>query len=91
MKNGKIFHSPFFVFYYYNSPTPQYSFVVPKKILNRAVKRNQYRRNGYNILRSLKNIKTGSGIFFFKKEALKVINSKLKNDIEILLKKIKKD
>jgi ribonuclease P protein component len=87
MKNSKVFNSPFFTFYYLNSPNPQYSFVVTKKVAKGAVERNQFRRKGYNIMLFLKNIRSGTGIFFFKKEAIKASSLELKNNIENLLKR----
>jgi ribonuclease P protein component len=87
MKNGKVFHGPFFTFYYINSISPRYSFVVPKGVVKGAVLRNKLRRKGYNIMLFLKNVKSGMGIFFYKKEALKTPILELKSSIEDLLKR----
>lgn len=86
MNKGRIASGSLFVFRYLKQDTSSFAFVVSKKIAKTAVKRNQLRRIGYNIIRKyeLKNI---SGIFFYKKEALKASNLEIKNDIDFLLGK----
>ncbi len=90
IKNGKTLYSSLFSFYYIKSDLPHYSFVAPKKIFKGVVKRNKYRRIGYNLLRNLDYNQDVSGIFMYKKEALTVDNIEIKKDIEFLLSKIKK-
>ncbi len=85
---GSIIYGSFFIFRYLKGNIPQYAFVAPKKIAKTAVKRNYLRRKGYNIL-NLYNLKSNSGIFFYKKEALKASPLEIKNDIILILKKAK--
>ena len=86
MKNGKAFHGSLFLFRYLPSKTPQYSFVVPKNIAKSAVIRNKFRRTGYNILLKYE-LKPTSGIFFYKKEALKAKKEDIEIDISLILNK----
>ena len=65
-----------------------YAFVAPKKIAKTATKRNSLRRKGYNIIRNYE-LRPLSGVFFYKKEALSVDTQDLKQDIDIILSKIK--
>lgn len=88
MDKGSIVYGSFFVLRYIKQDSPQYAFVVSKKIARLAVKRNYLRRKGYNIMRKF-NIKSHAGLFFYKKEALKATDIEINKDIEILLKKIK--
>ena len=88
MNKGSIVSGSFFVLHYLKQDNPQYAFVVPKKIVKSAVKRNSLRRKGYNILR-LYNIESSLGIFFYKKEALGASLLEIKTDIDSLLKKAK--
>ena len=88
IKKGNIVSGSFFLFRYVKNEIPQYSFVVSKKIANRAVKRNFLRRAGYNILKKY-DLKPCAGVFFYKKEALNVKTELLQEDIDNILKKIK--
>jgi ribonuclease P protein component len=88
MKNGKAFHGSFFLFRYIPYKIPQYAFVAPKNIFKNAVKRNKFRRFGYNTLAKYE-LKPTIGIFFYKKEALKVKKEDLEEDIVSILNKIK--
>lgn len=88
IKKGGIASGSFFILHYLKKDTPEYAFVVPKKIAKTAVKRNSLRRKGYNILR-LYNLKHFAGIFFYKKEALNASFAEIKEDIDFLLKKAK--
>lgn len=88
MKTGKGTPGAFFTFRHTISPTPHYAVVAPKAVAKGAVLRNKLRRAGYRAL-SVFPIKSGSGIFFYKKEALKATGEELKTDIEQLLKKAK--
>ncbi len=88
MEKGSILHGSFFMFRYIKDSIPSYAFIAPKKIAKRAVLRNSLRRKGYNILRFY-NLKLGSGLFFYKKEALNAHTLDIKNDIENILKRSK--
>ena len=88
MEKGSVISSSFFLFRYIKQELPQYAFVVPKKVAKMAAKRNSLRRKGYNTLRSY-SLKSGAGIFFYKKEGLSVSITDIKKDIEFLLKKAK--
>ncbi len=89
MKEGRVIHSPFFIFRYLDQKNSQYSFVVPKSLSKKAVFRNQKRRIGYNILKNL-DILGGLGIFFYKKDGIMTEKDFLKDDIVKLLKRVKK-
>jgi len=86
IKEGKIFSTPLFLFYFKESELPHYAIVAPKGIFKTAVKRNHFRRIGYNVLRSL-SIKSGSGIFMYKKQALVSNKDEIKENIVFILKK----
>ncbi|MFA6514725.1 MAG: ribonuclease P protein component [Candidatus Paceibacterota bacterium] len=86
MKGGKTFSSRLFLFYYKNTPYPQYVFVAPKNVYKTAVKRNKQRRIGYNIIRFL-SLKSGSGIFMYKKQSISSTQVEIKEDIIFILKK----
>lgn len=86
MKEGKTFSTPLFLFYYINTPISQYVFVSPKNIYKTAIKRNKQRRLGYNIIRKLP-LKTGSGIFMYKKQSLVSSQAEIKENIVFILKK----
>ena len=87
LKKGNIVSGSFFLFRYTPLDRPAYSFVVSKKIANKATQRNSLRRAGYNILRKY-DLKPIAGVFFYKKEALSAPQENLKNDIEKILKKL---
>lgn len=89
MKDGKVIHSPFFIFRYLNQENPQYSFVVPKSLSKKAVFRNSKRRIGYNILKNM-DILGGAGVFFYKKDGVLAETAILKDDIIKIFKKVKK-
>ena len=86
MKEGKDFSTPLFLFRFVKSDKPQYSFVAPKGIFKKAVERNKYRRIGYNILR-FQSIKSGTGVFIYKKPAILATNLEIKENILLILKK----
>ncbi len=86
MKEGKTFSTELFLFHFKKSEIPQYAFVAPKKTFKNAVKRNKYRRIGYNILRSL-TLNSGMGIFIYKKQALNAKTDQIKENIVYVLKK----
>ena len=85
-KEGKTFSTPLFLFSYIKNKPYQYAFVSPKKIFKTAVLRNKLRRMGYNILRSIP-LKSGSGIFFYKKQILITPTPEIKENIIFILKK----
>lgn len=88
MNKGSVVYGSFFVFRYIKQENPQYVFVVSKKIAKTAVKRNSFRRKGYNIIKPY-GLKNYAGIFFFKKEGLLANIDELRKDIDFLLKKAK--
>lgn len=89
IETGKTFSTPFFVFrYFYNKNTPRYTFVIPKKIVKKAVNRNKIKRKGFNIIRELP-ISNSSGIFFYKKTGIEKSSLELKEDIVFILQKTK--
>lgn len=88
MKDGKTFSSSFFLLYFMDSEAPRYAFVAPKKAYKNAIKRNKYRRIGYNTLRQLP-ISNGSAVFMYKKEAIIATKEEIKENILFLLKKAK--
>ena len=90
IKNGKTLYSSLFSFCYIESPLPHYAFVAPKKSFKWAVKRNKYRRIGYDILRKLEHNYRVSAIFIYKKEALNAPKEEIQKNIEFLLSKIPK-
>jgi len=70
---------------------PQISFIVPKTVEKRAVKRNSLRRHGYLILKKYFNkIPNGLiGIFIFNKiKEEKNLSDALEEDIKTILNKI---
>jgi len=86
MKTGKIISGSFFVFRYINQTNPQYAIVAPKSVSKGAVGRNSLRRKGYTAIRSFP-VDSGSGIFFYKKNANTASYQEIKEDIGLLLKK----
>lgn len=86
IKEGKTLSTPLFLFYFKKQNVPQYAFVTPKKVFKNAVKRNKWRRIGYNILRSMA-LKSGSGIFVYKKQAITATTEEIKENILFVLKK----
>jgi ribonuclease P protein component len=88
IKNGKTLYSSLFSFYYIYSSLPHYAFVAPKKIFKGAIKRNKYRRIGYNLLREMKYRQDVSGVFMYKKEALLATKEEINQNIKFLINKI---
>lgn len=87
LKKGTTISSPFFIFKYIKKENKGiFAFVVSKKLVKTATKRNFLRRSGYNILR-LYSLNSYAGIFFYKKEGLNRTKPEIKEDIEFLLKK----
>jgi ribonuclease P protein component len=86
MKGGKTFSTQLFLFYFVKNDSSRYAFVAPKNLFKNAVKRNKKRRTGYNILRSI-SIKSGNGIFFYKKQATTATTEEIKENILFILKK----
>jgi ribonuclease P protein component len=87
MKEGKTFSTQLFLLYYKKSDIPQYAVVAPKGIFKNAVKRNKYRRIGYNVLRNVV-ITSGTGVFMYKKQAIISTQTEIKENILFLLKKV---
>jgi len=88
MKEKRLFSNEFFLFYSKKNDFSQYAFVAPKSIFKQAVKRNKYRRIGYNVLRSVP-IKHGLGIFVYKKQVILATKEQIKDSIISILKKTK--
>jgi ribonuclease P protein component len=86
MKNGKTLSTQLFLFYSLKNESPRYAFVAPKGIFKNAVKRNKWRRIGYNILRSVP-LSSGAGIFMYKKQAINATTEDIKKDVIFILKK----
>ena len=86
IKEGKTLSSQLFLFYYIKNPTPQYVFVASKNLFKSAVKRNKFRRMGYNIMRFIE-IKEGLGIFIYKKSAINAPQQEIKESIILMLKR----
>lgn len=86
MKEKRVISTNLFLFYSKSSDSPQFAFVAPKGIFKKAVKRNKYRRLGYNILRSIPQ-KPKIGIFIYKKQAILATKEEIKKDIVYLLSK----
>ena len=87
LNDKRVFSSHLFLFFHKNSDKPQYSFVAPKNIFKSAVMRNKYRRIGYNILKKV-DVKSGSGVFFYKKGSNKVKRDEIEKDVIFILKKV---
>ena len=87
IKGGKTLSTPLFLFYFIESKSPQYAFVAPKGIFKKAVERNKFRRIGYNVLRYIP-IKSGVGIFIYKKQASIANSAEIKGNILSVLKKV---
>ncbi len=88
IKQGKTLSSPLFVFRYIPQDKPQYAFVAPKGVAKKAVDRNYLRRKGYSALRSYP-VKNYAGIFFYKKGTIKTPFKDIKQDIGLILEKLK--
>jgi len=87
LKDGKTLASSFFLLYFMKSEDPHYSFVAPKKNFRSAVKRNKYKRLGYNALKEIP-LNNGMAVFLYKKEAINANKEEIKENILFLLKKI---
>jgi len=86
LKDGKTLSTQLFLFHFIKSDLPQYVFVAPKNSFKKAILRNKWRKIGYNILRSVP-VKSGSGVFIYKKQAITAKPNELKDDILFILKK----
>lgn len=91
LRQGKSFHSTHFSLKIKRGIAGEedsFSFVISKKIIRTAVKRNVVKRRGYHVLRdvfgSIK--KPYKGIFFVKKGAGELSFNELKKEILSLLK-----
>jgi len=87
LKEGKIFSNQLFLLYFIKNESPQYAIVAPKGIFKNATKRNKFRRIGYSVLSSLP-IKSGLGVFMYKKQAIIATTPEIKEGIISLLNKI---
>ncbi len=86
LDKGSVVYGSFFIFRYIKQEKPGYAFVVSKKLAKTAVKRNSFRRKGYNIIRKYP-IKSNIGAFFYKKEGLAASIGELEVDIKEILTK----
>ena len=86
LDKGSVVYGSFFIFRYIKQEKPGYAFVVSKKLAKTAVKRNSFRRKGYNIIRKYP-IKSNIGAFFYKKEGLAASIGELEVDINEILTK----
>ena len=77
------------VFYVDGDNITKFSFVVSKKVSNKANKRNLLKRRGFSVIEN--KIKyTNNGfvcVFYFKKNAINKSYSDIEKDIVLLLKK----
>jgi RNase P protein component len=67
---------------------PQYAFVAPKSVAKQANQRNKLRRQGYSALKSF-DVKSGIGLFFYKKQAKNATFAEIKEDIGLILGKVR--
>lgn len=94
LKKGKPYHSSHLSLKVLNvrCSTPNtikrnFYFVVPRKVIKKAVKRNLFKRRGRSIIKS-SDIKSGYiGVFFAKKGAETLEFIEMKNETLNLLKK----
>jgi ribonuclease P protein component len=88
MKQSKMVSSPFFTLRYMPSPDNMVHFaiVAPKSVAKTAVLRNSLRRKGYLSVKPLLK-KPFIGALFYKKEAIKLSQSEITENIAYLLKK----
>ncbi len=89
IKTGMTFSTPLFTLrYLYNKNTPQYTFIVSKKIVKKSTSRNKLKRKGFNIIRELP-ISGGLGIFLYKKLGTEASLLELKENIIFILEKVR--
>ncbi len=86
IKDGKILHSPLFLFYFLERKDIKLGVVAPKKIFKKATHRNKYKRIVFNILKDL-DFKKGSGFFVYKKGSDGAEKKEIEKDVIYLLKK----
>ncbi len=86
IKNGKVFSSPLFLFYYIKTDEPKFGVVAPKKTFKKAFKRNKYRRIVFSVLKDL-NLKGGSALFIYKNQSFLPEKSQIKEEVIFLLNK----
>lgn len=92
LEKSKTFHSSYFSLRCFDSRKTEksrFSFVVSKKVENKATKRNILKRRGYNSIKPIyKNIKPGFYcVFFLKKEARGLKSKDFEGEMGYLLKK----
>jgi ribonuclease P protein component len=86
IKNGKVFSSPLFLFYFIKTEEPKFGVVAPKKTFKKAFKRNKYRRIVFNVLKDLK-LKGGSALFVYKNQLILPEKDQIKKEVIFLLSK----
>lgn len=94
LKKAKFFQSKnISLKVYYNNNTnnkTKFSFIVSKKVLNKANKRNLLKRRGYFIVNGIKNIQKGVVcVFYFKKNINTLSYKEIKEEILNLLREAK--
>lgn len=86
IKNGKVFNSSVFLFYFLETNDVKFGVVSPKKIFKKATKRNKHKRIVFNVLKEL-NFKKGSGLFVYKKGSENIEKEEIEKNVLFLLKK----
>lgn len=87
---GTRHHTPLFTIVSHPHDTLHVSVVVPKKVANRAVRRNKLRRRIYDIIRQYKKETGTAGVFIFitKPAAAQASYDALKDVVRTALAKI---
>jgi ribonuclease P protein component len=88
MKKGGMLSSPLFVFRYIPQKPLSYAVVAPKSVAKKAITRNKLKRQGYSALRAYP-LPPLSGIFFYKKGAKNATFIEIKENVKVILDKIK--
>lgn len=89
LKQGRVYHTSCLslkIFYAPNQQKSMFSFVISRKVMKSATKRNLLKRQGRHIIRE-KIKKPYVGIFFIKKGADTLSFEELKEKILLLLQK----
>jgi len=92
LKQGKVYHTPHLSLKIFNAPDQQkssFSFVISRKVMKSAVKRNFLKKQGRHIIREniIKIKEPHIGAFFIKKGAEKLSFNELQEEIQQLLQK----
>ncbi|MCK9351301.1 MAG: ribonuclease P protein component [Candidatus Paceibacterota bacterium] len=94
MKNGRVFHSPFFSLRIMRGgkDMSKFAFVISKKVAKNAADRNKLKRRGFHALREIiftpkMDMKGYMAAFFYKKEGKNMGFDEIRGEIQGLLKK----